>query len=82
MTHEEECMKCKWCNINRMSWWKLIYYKINPFERLYVECYHPDIYWIYNEKRRLLPCLNARVDLPDTDTVTRCGETPRFFEPK
>lgn len=80
MTNEEDCMSCKWCNVNRISWYKKLYYQINPFVRLYIECCNPNVFWTYKSKRRLLPCCNARVDVPDEETIKRCGTNKKYFE--
>ena len=81
MTPEEECLECKWCNHNRLSWFYIFRHKINPFARLYVDCMHPQVYWIREGKRVYLPCVSARVETPDTETVTRCGNK-KYFQPK
>lgn len=81
MTSEEECLGCKWCNLNQLPRWYTLYHEFNPFTRLYIECYHPEIYWIRNGKKTQLNCVNARADAPDTETITRCGVEKKYFEP-
>lgn len=75
-------MSCKWCNYNQLPWWKILYYDINVFERLYPECYHPDVYWTYNGIRKYHLCMTARADHKDTETITWCGTIPKYFESK
>ena len=81
MTNEEECLECKWCNVNRLSWWESIYHSVNIFGRLYIECCHPNIWWVNNGKKERPLCMCARADVEDTDTITRCGPNKKYFEP-
>jgi hypothetical protein len=82
MTTEEECLECKWCNYNQPNQLYVMYHQINPFTRLYVECTHPKVYWVRNNKQTDLPCMCARADAPDTETVVRCGKDKKYFQPR
>lgn len=82
MTKEKECLKCKWCNYNQISWWKLIYYTIDPTSRLYLQCTNPQVFWTHDDVKQYHLCMTARADHKDTETITWCGTIPKYFESK
>lgn len=82
MALEPSCMDCKWCNYNQLPWWKVLYYDINRFERLYPECYHPLVFWTHDGVIKHHLCYTARADHLDRADITWCGTTPKYFEPK